>query len=198
MSDNYANLLDTILASYSPMNALAVNLIWENGNLEFYKKNELIFSERKYNAFEYFQLEGIAHRYNTDADQQLLTTGLYVNDTVITPHFARTTNGQSIFSLQALTDSTYLKVPIGTFDELRASNQAIRAFGQRVVEKEFTRSLSYEVLFRSYTAKERLVYFRRNFPGLENRIPHTVIASFLGITPVSFSRLRAEVAKEGS
>ena len=75
-------------------------------------------------------------------------------------------------------------------------NPQIRRFGQSVVEREFTTSLNFEVLFRSHSAKDRLLYFRENYPALENMIPHTVIASFLGITPVSFSRLRNELAKK--
>jgi CRP-like cAMP-binding protein len=120
---------------------------------------------------------------------------IYNGPQVITPHFARNTRSQSIFSLQALTDCAFLKIPIGNFDEFRFANEQARAFGQRVVEKEFIRNLNYEVLFRSYTAKDRLMFFRSNYPSLENLIPHTVIASFLGITPVSFSRLRNELSK---
>lgn len=193
---DHTALLGAILNAYSPVSPSIVQLVLENGIYQSYKRNEIIFSEKRYNAFEYFQLEGIAHRYNTDENQQVLTSGFYQNETVITPHFARTTNSQSIFSLQALTDCQYLKVPVGTFDELRDAHPSVRAFGQRVVEKEFVKSLNHEVLFRSYTAKDRLLYFRANFASLENLIPHTIIASFLGITPVSFSRLRNELAKK--
>lgn len=197
MESDYSTTLGAILNTYSPVSQSGVDLVSDHGSLQSFKKNEIIFAERKYNAFEYFQIQGISHRYNTDTDLQTLTTGIYLNQTVITPHFARTINGQSIFSLQALTDCVYIKVPIGSFDDLREKNQQIRAFGQRVVEKEFIRNLNYEVIFRSYTAKKRLLFFRTNFPGLENIIPHTIIASFLGITPVSFSRLRNELTKEG-
>lgn len=196
MDKDYTAILGTILNVYSPVSPTAIQLILDSGDLQSFEKNEVIFSEKRYNAFEYFQLEGISHRYNTDEDQQVLTTGLYNNGIVITPHFARTRNGQSIFSLQALTDCTFLKVPVGTFDELREKYPPIRTFGQCVVEKEFVISLNYEVLFRSYSAKERLLFFRTHFPLLENHIPHTIIASFLGITPVSFSRLRNELAKK--
>ena len=196
MEKDYAAILGTILNSYSPVSLSAINLIFDSGSTQSFEKNEVIFSEKRYNAFEYFQLEGISHRYNTDEDLQILTTGIYNNGIVITPHFARTKNGQSIFSLQALTDCTYLKVPVGNFDDLREKYPQIRTFGQSVVEKEFIISLNYEVLFRSYTAKERLLFFRTHFPLLENHIPHTIIASFLGITPVSFSRLRNELAKK--
>jgi CRP-like cAMP-binding protein len=95
-----------------------------------------------------------------------------------------------------LTPCTFLKIPIGTFDELRNKHEQLRAFGQRVTEREFIHNLNYEVLFRTYSAKDRLLFFRKRFPSLENLIPHTVIASFLGITPVSFSRLRNELSKK--
>lgn len=189
-------ILHRILNLYAPVDDAVTNDVLESGDIECYRRNEIIFHERRFNAFEYFQLDGIAHRYNIDEGDQPLTTGIYQNEVVITPHFARTMNGQSIFSMQALADCTYLKVPAGTFLEMREQNSQLRVFGQRVVEKEFMRSMTTEVMFRSKAAKERLIYFRKTYPLLENLIPHTVIASFLGITPVSFSRLRNELAKE--
>jgi hypothetical protein len=36
--------------------------------------------------------------------------------------------------------------------------------------------------------------FRDTFSYLENLIPHTIIAFYLGVTPVSLSRLRKELA----
>jgi CRP-like cAMP-binding protein len=188
-------ILSRILNTHATVGHAAVSLVFESGNLEVVKKNEIIFHEKRFNAFEYFQLKGVSHRYNVDDDAQTITTGIYQNEIVLTPHYTRTTNGQSIFSLQALTDCIYLKIPAGTFHDIREQNQQIRMFGKAVVEKEFIRSLNFEVLFRSFNAKDRLLYFRTTYPQLENIIPHTVISSFLGITPVSFSRLRNELAK---
>jgi CRP-like cAMP-binding protein len=192
----HTQILNRILNAYAPVSESAVDLIWTSGSIETVKKNEVIFHEKRFNAFEYFQLEGISHRFNTDGDLQALTTGIYQNEIVITPHFARTPNSQSIFSLQVLTDCTYLKVPAGTFREISRQNEQILRFGRAVIEQEYIRNLKFEVLFRSYNAKDRLLYFRTTYPNLENLIPHTVIASFLGITPVSFSRLRNELTKK--
>lgn len=190
------NTLGQLINQYAPVSAQALAEVESAGEIFTLSKNKHLFKAQLYDAFEYFQLEGIAHRYNTDDENQPITTGIYSGPVVLTPHFARTRGGFSIFSVQALTDCTYFKVPIGTFDELRKNNKQIHAFGQRVVEQEFTTHLRFEVLFRSYSAKNRLLFFREHYPMLENLIPHTVIASYLGITPVSFSRLRNELAKK--
>lgn len=179
MEKNYTPVLSRILNLYAPVGQPAVDLIEKSGNIETVKKNEVVFHEKRFNAFEYFQLEGVSHRYNVDGEMQSVTSGIYQNEIVITPHFTRTTNSQSIFSLQALTDCTYLKVPAGTFREISDQNQQIRIFGRAVIEKEFIRNLNFEVLFRSYNAKDRLLYFRIHYPQLENIIPHSIIASFL-------------------
>lgn len=195
MERDFFSLFRQIIDSYAPVTLPVIKLIYEKGSFDSFSKNELVFAEKKFNAFEYFQLTGISHRFNMDENNSSVTTGIYADKTVITPHFARTINSQSIFSLQVLSDSTFLKVPIGSFDELRNNNEQVKKFGQSVVEKEFIQSLNHEVLFRSHTAKDRLMFFRTNYPALENLIPHTIIASFLGITPVSFSRLRNELTR---
>jgi CRP-like cAMP-binding protein len=46
------------------------------------------------------------------------------------------------------------------------------------------------------SAEERYVDFRERYPGLMVRVPQWMIASFLGITPESLSRVRRELAKK--
>lgn len=39
-------------------------------------------------------------------------------------------------------------------------------------------------------AKSRYLHFLNHYPGLANRVPQAMLASYLGITPSSFSRIR--------
>lgn len=192
----YSNQLAKILNAYAPVDQEAVELVMTHSTIEMVRKDEMVFHQNRYNNAEYFQLEGISHRFILDADKHAITTGIYQNEVLITPYVARTSNQQSIFSLQALADCTYLKVPSETLQLLLEQSRTLRNFGHAAMEKEFSKSLSFEVMFRSSTAKERLIYFRTQYPMLENIIPHTIIASFLGITPVSLSRLRNELTNQ--
>ncbi len=196
MQENNFQKFLKLLNSYAAVSEDLARLIFEQGRVEPYSKDEIIFHEKRYNELEYFQLEGISHRYIVDAESNKITTGIYEEQIVITPHFGRTANSQSIFSLQALSDSSYFIIAVNTFEELRREHIQIEKVAQTVVTREYIRLMNLEILFRASTAKERLIHFRDNFSQLENKIPHMVIASYLGITSVSLSRLRKELSKE--
>jgi CRP-like cAMP-binding protein len=42
-------------------------------------------------------------------------------------------------------------------------------------------------------AKSRYLHFLSHYPGLANRVPQSMLASYLGITPSSFSRIRKNI-----
>lgn len=140
----HLNLLYKILSIYCAADDEAVDLIYKNGRVEVARKDEIIFHAKRADESEYFQLEGITHRFNANEDNDIITTGIYQDTTVITPHFARTIQNQSIFSLQALTDCTYFKIEANTFDKLREQNQTLKQFARAVIEKEFTRNLNFK------------------------------------------------------
>ena len=80
-------------------------------------------------------------------------------------------------------------------DTLKQKHPEILKWFQKVVEVKLQRNFVEQIRFRSSTARERLHHLRREFPNLENMIPHTCIASYVGVTPVSLSRLRRDLAK---
>ena len=68
-----------------------------------------------------------------------------------------------------------------------------REFGNMVLKIELQNKVDKEIGHASLTARERLLKFREQFSLLENLVPHTTIASYLGITNISLSRLRKEL-----
>jgi CRP-like cAMP-binding protein len=68
---------------------------------------------------------------------------------------------------------------------------------EAVSELVFRRFEHYSKLFLSYiknTPKGRYIELLENEPSLVQRVPQHYIASYLGITPVSLSRIRKKVA----
>lgn len=168
------------------------NMFWEKGILERYAKSDLLFAAGKPNGMEYLLFEGVLHRFKGNAKGDPVTTGFYVGPMAVTPHFARTIQGRSLFSLQALTPVVVARIPVAELDRLRYAHRAFQLFGLRVVEEEVSKNLLVDIAYRSGNAQERLDLLRDMYPGLENLVPHYVIASYLGITHVSLSRLRGQ------
>lgn len=186
--------IDNLCKRFGLDSEFSQQLFGEKSAIKKLSKGVVIFGENQQNASEYILLDGLIHRYNNSEKGVMVTTGFYMDQAVITPHFARTSKGKSIFGLQCLTDAKLLEIPVSYMDNLRNSNEKFQLFGQKVIEADLSEKYMNEVVFRSYSAKERLCQLREQFPGIENRIPHAFISSYLGITNVSFSRLRKELS----
>jgi CRP-like cAMP-binding protein len=195
MDDAQKELLKSVIKRYYEVNHNSLKMILDHCGIRNLKGDEYLLKEGKSDGNEYFLLEGLMQRNILNHKGENITTGFYLTGTVLTPHFARTINGKSIFNIQALTDASLAELPVEMLDSLRFAYSDIRSFGLKVLERELLNSLSSEVSHRSMNAKDRLIAMRKNYPNLENMIPHTIIASFIGITPVSFSRLRHELSR---
>lgn len=147
----------------------------------------------KLNSCEYFVFEGVGKSYLLNPDNEEVTLGFYTDNTVLSPHTIRTEKGHSIVNFKALTELHIGEMDSGEFEKLMVDNLEIREFGNTVLRAELASKIQKEIALASLPAKERLLLFRQLFPALENLIPHPDIASYLGITPISLSRLRREL-----
>jgi CRP-like cAMP-binding protein len=195
MTDEQRTFLSSLIRAYFPLSYDSMKLVVENCLIKDLEKVDFLSKEGKENSHEYFLLDGVISRSILNDDGEYVTIDFYLAGCVLTPHFARTANGKSIFNLQALTSACVTELPVKVLDSLRYSFEDIRNFGLKVVEKELLKTINHEIAHRTLSARERLLNFRRDYPNLENLIPHSIIASYLGVTPVSFSRLRGELAK---
>ena len=184
-----------LLNDYGITSTFSKQLFTDKSTIREYSKIKHIFVEGKKNDLEYLLISGVLHRFNYSDKGDIVTTGFYMPQSVITPHFARTNKGKSIFNLQTLTEAVVAEIPVKELDNLRYNNKEYHEFGQRILEAELSQTYFNELVFRSYSAKERLLTLRKQFQNLENLIPHNIISSYLGITNVSFSRLRNELNK---
>ena len=141
---------------------------------------------------EYVLLSGIVRTFLLNTEGEEITLCFFEDNTILPPYVTRTENGKSLLYCEALTDCTFAKMDAKAFESLMIENLEIREFGNSVLRQELLNKVQKEIRMASWTAKERLEQFRRHFSMLENRIPHPMIASYLGITNVSLSRLRKQ------
>lgn len=99
-------------------------------------------------------------------------------------------NVKSKYSFQALEDSTLLYISLKDYIELSAEHICWQIITTKYSQMLFVEKEKRETEFLCDDAKTRYNNFIINFPGLAKRIPQCYIASYLGITPETLSRIR--------
>jgi CRP-like cAMP-binding protein len=101
-----------------------------------------------------------------------------------------------IYGIQAIEPTTYLTARYTDFFALCDQDPVFDRLGRRLSELSLT---SKELRTRSLLqqqAQDRYLDFVRQHPNLAQRVPQYHIASYLGITEVSLSRLKRALAQE--
>lgn len=101
----------------------------------------------------------------------------------------------SAYNIEALEDSEVILIAKADFDQLCADIPAFNNIINGILEKSFIASQSRIQTFLSLGAEEKYLKFLEKYPDLAMRVPQGMIASYLGITPETLSRVRKQSAK---
>ncbi len=182
-----------IVDSIYPVSGHSLNQIIDIIEFEECTKGTCFIEKGKHDYYEYFLLEGICRSFLLNPEGEEVTIAFYNPDTVLSPYVTRTVEGISSLNFEALTDIKIGKMDASKFLNLMVDHLDAREFGNMVLKIELKNKVEKEIGQASLTAKERLLIFREQFASLENLVPHTTIATYLGITNISLSRLRKEL-----
>jgi CRP-like cAMP-binding protein len=127
-----------------------------------------------------------------DAQGREVTLAFHAAPGVLMPAITRTADERSRVHCQALSAACVAGFEATTLVDCMLNDEAVQRWGDAVLRAELMRRVDREWALAALPAAERLQHFRTQFPGLEARIAQRHVASYLGITPVSLSRLRAQ------
>ena len=126
----------------------------------------------------------------SDPDGKEVCVGFYAGPSVVTPNIARTRAGRSLVSITATTDARIARVNSDHLTQLMISSEAVRNWANGVLREALSQKADREWCLAALGGADRLRWFRETYPGFEDIFNHALIASFLGVTPVTLSRLR--------
>ena len=95
-------------------------------------------------------------------------------------------------NIDAIEDSELLLIKKQDFDALTNTIAKFRLFRERLEARSYDASLKRIMSNISETAEERYVNFIKSYPQFYNRVPLHMVASFLGVTRETLSRIRLQ------
>lgn len=140
---------------------------------------------------EYVVLAGCLMSSICDEEGKEVCVGFYVGPCVVTPNIARTRDDVSLVSITATTDASIARIDSNRLLDQMVASQHIRDWANSILRNALSEKAEREWCLAALGGAERLDWFRQYFPGYEAIFTHSFIASYLGMTPVTLSRLRA-------
>ena len=160
-----------------------------------FSKHEFLLKEGKLSPYFYLA-EGFVRAYTFDTNGAETTTYFYGKDRVIfeaASFFLRTPSSENI---QAITDCKAFVTSFEKLNMLFHSVPEFREFGRTMLVKEFVAYKQRTLSMINKSAEERYVHLVASNPEIFQFVPLKHIASYLGITDTSLSRIRASFSKK--
>lgn len=102
----------------------------------------------------------------------------------------------SKLNIDAVEPAELILIDKTDFEKLCAEIPQLNQLVNQLIQKSFIVSQSRILANISCTAEEKYWYFLEKYPNIVNRIPQHMIASYIGITPETLTRLRRNMVKK--
>lgn len=156
-----------------------------------YKKGHLLIRAEQVERNIYFMKQGIARVYTNTAEHEITILFYKEGDTIISLK-SYILNQRGYEDIELLEDSTLFKLNASKLQELLQEDIHIANWARRFAEVELIKTEERLIARQFKTAKERYQDLLESYPELLRRVQLGHIASYLGITQVSLSRIRAD------
>ncbi len=133
---------------------------------------------------------GLFRYFYSNEEGEEYTKGFFDRGSVLSSYDAILEDNPSHYTIQALEHSTIEVVDYDKFHELFTEDPCWYKLLVGLLQKGYLAKVRRERELLLYDAEERYRLFRERTPALEGRIPQHLIASYLGVTPVTLSRVR--------
>lgn len=184
------NIILDFISKYITLTDEEVQIIKDLNLVGNFKKNTNILSEGEVASECYFILKGcIRSYYIIDGEEK--TTEFYTEGQPITP-ISYVTKEPSEYYLSCVEDCA---VSLGTKNELliqkipKLANLILQLNTELLVQNQ----ISFDT-FKNLSPEQRYLKLLETRPDLINRVPQYHLATYLGITPVSLSRMRKRIS----
>jgi len=169
------------------------NLIMSKHSLSDCKKNLNIFQAGEIQT-SYFCVEsGLFRSYVIDYNGNQITTGFWQAGEIIIDEASLFLGIQSKENFQALTNCSYWEIHLEDFQELFYSIEHFADWGKNWMSQRLFEHKIRSIDMITISAKERYLKLLETKPEVIKNAPLKYIASYLGITDSSLSRIRADL-----
>lgn len=158
------------------------------------RRRQYLLQEGTICTRECFVIKGALRQYEVSPTGRENTVQFAFENWWISDWYSTLQAQPSVYNIDALEDTEVFLIEKCKLEELFIEIPALESYFRKIFLKAFV-SLQKRILFQQKTAEERYLEFMKCYQWFEQRISQQHIASFLGITRESLSRLKGQQYK---
>lgn len=159
------------------------------------RKNDFLLKVGKIENLYWFLESGFMRSFVNNTQGVDITTHFYSPGEVVIDWSSFFLRSPSRENIQALTDCVCWQLDFDSFQQLFHSMETFREHGRRRLVNSYFTLKNHSVALIADTAKDRYLKLLNDKPHLVQNVSLQHIASYLGITKYSLSRIRKEISR---
>ena len=152
-------------------------------------KHQFLIQEGDYVENDYFIINGLLKASHRDEENKEHILQFAMNNSWMTDPQAYHNQTKATLNVQCLEDGDSLFITLENREKLCASLQKMGYFFRKKTTKEYIVLQRRILCLISNNAKDRYEDLLKQYPDLIQRVPKTMIASYLGVSRETLSRL---------
>jgi CRP-like cAMP-binding protein len=184
------NLLLANFAMHITLDAAETERLTAQLQFRKVKKNEVLLSAGSICKHIYYVNKGCLRLLNRDQAGDEHNILFSPENWWVADMASFSAQAPAFYSISALEDSEVFYLSYTLLEQLYVDIPKLERFFRILTQNGFSLFQSRINSNLAHTAEERYARFKRQYPGLEQRIAQKQIAAYLGITPVFLSMIR--------
>jgi len=170
-----------------------INCIRTASTIKNIKKWQSLLHDGEVCKSMFFIADGCFRLYRYDKEGTDHTVRFGIENWWMTDQESYNSGNLSKYNIEALAKSTVIIWSKHSWDELQATIPAFKKFYEQLVARAFETSQQRIYSLISSPAEERYLEFLKTYPKIFNKVPLHMIASYLGISRETLSRVRRDL-----
>lgn len=155
-------------------------------------KHDIILNRGEIISNLYIVQEGIARSYIINSDNEDVTTHFYTKMEIIVDEISLLENKPAFSTYQAITDMVVWKIEVDSFYKLFEELAEFRVWVRNRIIAALIKEKQTNLWMKSTSAHKKYQTLIEVNPDFNYHVPLKYIATYLGITDTSLSRIRRE------